>query len=137
MSAGRHQILIGLLLIAVSCTHSVSTCFCTSMGTGPEARSGFDLALTELDGGFVVRCGSSAGRDLLEALPVVLAQERHGGDGVAARLDNLSQIFRARHHPHCLEWRYRTGDRSVRSLGRHQPGRSTSGTGSNPDPPQG
>ena len=59
----------GLLLIAVSCTHSVSTCFCTSMGTGPEAKSGFDLALTELDGGFVARSGSDAGRELLAALP--------------------------------------------------------------------
>jgi len=59
----------GLLLIAVNCTHSVSTCFCTSMGTGPTAQAGFDLSLTELDGGFVVRCGSDGGRELLAALP--------------------------------------------------------------------
>jgi ferredoxin len=58
----------GLLLVAVSCTHSVSTCFCTSMGAGPEAKFGFDLALTELDDGFIVRSGSPAGAELLEAL---------------------------------------------------------------------
>ena len=39
-----------------------STCFCTSMGTGPEVRGGHDLVLTELDEGFVVRAGSAAGR---------------------------------------------------------------------------
>ena len=32
--ASRRQ---GLLLVAVSCTRSAPTCFCTSMGTGPEA----------------------------------------------------------------------------------------------------
>jgi NAD(P)H-flavin reductase len=60
----------GALVIAVNCTTSSSTCFCTSMGTGPEARSGYDLVLTELDDGFVVRVGSPAGADLLARLPV-------------------------------------------------------------------
>ncbi len=44
-----------------SATAPASTCFCTSMGTGPEVTGGFDLALTELDDGFVVRSGSPAG----------------------------------------------------------------------------
>jgi len=35
------------LLIAVDCTRSASTCFCASMGTGPGATQGYDLALTE------------------------------------------------------------------------------------------
>ena len=80
----------GLLLIAVNCTRSVSTCFCTSMGSGPEARVGFDLALTELDRGFVARSGSAAGRDLLGALPVDAApaerllEERRALDACAA-----------------------------------------------------
>jgi ferredoxin len=59
----------GLFLVAVNCTRSVATCFCTSFGTGPEAREGYDLSLTELDGGFLVRAGSDAGRDVLGALP--------------------------------------------------------------------
>jgi ferredoxin len=54
-----------LFLVAVQCTRSVSTCFCTSMGTGPRAERGFDLVLTELDDGFVVAAGSPAGEDLL------------------------------------------------------------------------
>ena len=56
------------LVIAVECEAPASTCFCTSMGTGPEVTSGFDLAMTELDDGFVVRSGSPAGDHLLEAL---------------------------------------------------------------------
>lgn len=58
------------LVIAVNCTSAASTCFCTSMGTGPEARGGYDLVLTELDEGFVIRAGSPDGADLVARLPV-------------------------------------------------------------------
>ena len=47
------------------------TCFCTSMGTGPRAESGFDLALTELVGDehrFVVEVGSERGAEVLADL---------------------------------------------------------------------
>ncbi len=36
------------LVITVNCTRSASTCFCTSMGTGPRAASGYDISLTEV-----------------------------------------------------------------------------------------
>ena len=42
------------LFIAVNCTQAASTCFCTSMNTGPRCTRGFDLALTELPDGFVI-----------------------------------------------------------------------------------
>lgn len=58
-----------LFLIAVDCAHPAAICFCTAWGTGPEAQHGYDLALTELDEGFVVRIGSEAGREVLAALP--------------------------------------------------------------------
>jgi NAD(P)H-flavin reductase/formate hydrogenlyase subunit 6/NADH:ubiquinone oxidoreductase subunit I len=59
------------LVIAVECSVAGATCFCTSMGTGPEvARDAADLILTELDDGFVVRAGSDAGRALAERLPL-------------------------------------------------------------------
>ncbi len=59
------------IVVAVQCTSSASTCFCTSMETGPEVRSGHDLALTELDEGFVIETGSPLGEDLLGRLPAV------------------------------------------------------------------
>jgi sulfhydrogenase subunit beta (sulfur reductase) len=58
------------LVVAVNCTTASSTCFCTSMGTGPEVRGGYDLALTELDEGFVIRAGTPEGADLIARLPV-------------------------------------------------------------------
>jgi formate hydrogenlyase subunit 6/NADH:ubiquinone oxidoreductase subunit I len=57
------------LIIAVNCTQAAATCFCTSMETGPECTEGFDLALTEIDGGFTVSAGSDRGAELLQQLP--------------------------------------------------------------------
>ncbi len=60
------------LVIAVNCTRSVSSCFCTSMGSGPRAENGFDLALTEIlepTHQFLVEVGSEAGANLLDRLP--------------------------------------------------------------------
>ena len=56
------------MVVAVECATALETCFCTSMGTGPEVTSGFDLALTELDEGYVVRTGSEAGERLVAGL---------------------------------------------------------------------
>ncbi len=61
----------GAFLVAVNCGVPGGTCFCTSMGTGPRAESGFDLALTELVGDrhrFVVETGSDRGAEVLADL---------------------------------------------------------------------
>ena len=62
-----------LLIVAVNCTEPGETCFCASMGTGPGADAGYDLALTELldEGGhrFLVEVGSQHGADVLERVP--------------------------------------------------------------------
>lgn len=58
------------LLIAVNCTQPASTCFCDSVGTGPRAKEGFDLSMTELGGGFILRAGSDQGRAVVSELPV-------------------------------------------------------------------
>ncbi len=62
------------LVVAVQCTTSASTCFCTSMETGPEVRGGHDLALTEIPAGFVVEVGTPTGAELLARLPVSAAR---------------------------------------------------------------
>ena len=56
------------LVIAVECAIPSGTCFCASMGTGPEVTQGHDLVLTELPEGFVARAGSTAGGDLIHRL---------------------------------------------------------------------
>ena len=59
-------------VVAVNCFEPGGTCFCVSMGTGPKAEAGYDLALTEiLDGPhrFLVEVGSERGAEILEELP--------------------------------------------------------------------
>jgi sulfhydrogenase subunit beta (sulfur reductase) len=55
-------------IVAVNCSTAASTCFCTSMGTGPECKSGFDLVMTETDAGYLLQSGSDRGDDLLARL---------------------------------------------------------------------
>ena len=57
-----------LFVVAVECALATSTCFCTSMGTGPEVTTGADVVLAEVDGGFVARADSPAGERLLTGL---------------------------------------------------------------------
>jgi len=54
-----------LFLVAVNCRRAVATCFCHSMGTGPAAGPGFDLALTEVGGRFACEVGSARGAAVL------------------------------------------------------------------------
>ena len=59
----------GIFIVAVNCGQAGGTCFCTSMNTGPKASEGFDLALTEMAGEFLVEAGSDRGAALLARLP--------------------------------------------------------------------
>lgn len=54
-----------IFVLAVNCGRAAATCFCTSLGTGPRATAGFDLALTELEDAFLVEVGSEAGSEML------------------------------------------------------------------------
>ena len=62
-----------VLIVAVNCTEPGETCFCASMGTGPGAGPGYDLALTELVAGerhsFLVDVGTQAGAEVLASAP--------------------------------------------------------------------
>jgi ferredoxin len=73
-----------VFIVAVNCTEPGETCFCASMGTGPQAGPGYDLALTEMvgEGGhsFLVDVGTTAGSDLLANVPT-----RPAGDAAAGR----------------------------------------------------
>ena len=57
-----------LFVVAVNCTHPADTCFCASTGDGPHVSFGYDLALTELDDGFVLDVHSPRGEIILERL---------------------------------------------------------------------
>ncbi len=90
--AGRRD---DAFIIAVECTRSAETCFCASMGTGPRAQSGFDLALTELTPasgghGFLLRAGTQRGLELMAELETTPATDKDVSDREAA-LDNAAR----------------------------------------------
>jgi NAD(P)H-flavin reductase/formate hydrogenlyase subunit 6/NADH:ubiquinone oxidoreductase subunit I len=77
----------GLFIVGVECALATSTCFCTSMGTGPEVTAGADIVLAEVTGGFAARAGSPAGARTLEGLrlgPAAPAQLTQAAGQVAA-----------------------------------------------------
>lgn len=80
------------LIIAVNCTVAASTCFCTSMQTGPECHQGFDLALTEIDDGFVVEVGSERAEPVVSELQVQPISSGHLRQAQAGRQRAAEQI---------------------------------------------
>lgn len=82
------------LVIAVNCTQAASTCFCTSMNTGPRCQQGFDLALTELSDGFLVEVGSEPGEEILQELEAGEVSTEQESQATAARQQAVDQIER-------------------------------------------
>jgi formate hydrogenlyase subunit 6/NADH:ubiquinone oxidoreductase subunit I len=82
------------LVIAVNCTQAASTCFCTSMNTGPRCRQGFDLALTELENGFLVEVATAAGEDILQELESEQVSDAQEAEAAAAQQRAVDQIER-------------------------------------------
>jgi sulfhydrogenase subunit beta (sulfur reductase) len=67
-----------VFVVAVNCFEPGGTCFCVSMGTGPRAEAGYDLALTEILEGehrLLVEVGSERGAAILAELPARAACE--------------------------------------------------------------
>ncbi|OOZ40214.1 sulfite reductase subunit A [Solemya pervernicosa gill symbiont] len=102
-----------LFIIAVDCSHPSASCFCVSTGDGPEVEHSYDLALTELEEGFLLRGGSVAGHALLSQLALekvtddqrYLAHQQH--ESAVARqqralpkLDLQRRLFANLHHQH-------------------------------------
>ena len=72
-----------LFIVAVNCRRAAATCFCHSMGCGPAAGAGFDLAVTEIGGRFACEVGSDGGAAVLGRVSGTLAMT--AGEVDAAR----------------------------------------------------
>ncbi len=57
-------------IVAINCTEAGELCFCDSMDSGPRAKGGFDICLTEFDDYFLVEAGSKKGEAIVQQLPV-------------------------------------------------------------------
>ena len=80
-----------LFIVAVNCAYSSDNCFCVSAGTGPEVKDSYDIVMTEIEHGFVMKSGSDQG----EAIITVLALEKANGmqnQNVAQQIENTIQM---------------------------------------------
>ncbi len=72
--AARRQ---SILIIAVNCSTSASTCFCASMATGPRAKDGYDIEISEFCDSnqhfFLIRGASTIGKSVVDRLELVVA----------------------------------------------------------------
>lgn len=60
-----------LMIVGVHCRTAAPTCFCPSMGTGPEfPAQGWDLLLTEDDDHFLIEAATAKGQAILANLPL-------------------------------------------------------------------
>jgi ferredoxin len=84
-----------LFIVAVDCSDPADTCFCASTGDGPSARSGFDIALTELDAGFIARGGSTPGNELLASLQLSPAAPAQCQEGARQEADAVARQTRS------------------------------------------
>ena len=68
--AGYTAIREQAFIVAVNCVEPGGNCFCVSMDTGPTAKTGYDIAITEIvhNGNmrYLIEAGSPAGTEVLE-----------------------------------------------------------------------
>ena len=101
-------------IVAINCSQAGGTCFCVSMKTGPKARAGFDLALTEIIEGarhyFFVESGTEAGVQVLAQIPhrPAIEEEQKAAEQVVER--TASQMGRAMDTTDIKELLYRNFD---------------------------
>lgn len=99
------------LIVAVQCGLAGKTCFCTSMGTGPRALGGFDLALTEVLEGhrhyFVTEIGTARGAGIMEQVPHQVAIESDLEKAQAVTRRALAQMGRTMEASDVKELLYR------------------------------
>ncbi|MFN8451921.1 MAG: 4Fe-4S dicluster domain-containing protein [Anaerolineae bacterium] len=110
----------GVFIVAVNCTRAGGTCFCVSTGTGPSARSGFDLALTEVVDAeshyFLVDVGTEQGAAVLgevehrDAREDEIARAEGLVDETAANMgrtvdlsETKERLYESYEHPHWEE----------------------------------
>jgi ferredoxin len=66
-----------LFIVAVHCSHAAATCFCHNTGDGPRASRDFDIAMHELDQGFILEAGSYSGEKILRKLALDKITAQH------------------------------------------------------------
>jgi len=63
------------VIVALNCIEPSEYAFCTSMGTGPFLKEGYDILLTEIGTEYLIEIGSDKGSKLLEGVKLDKATE--------------------------------------------------------------
>jgi sulfhydrogenase subunit beta (sulfur reductase) len=83
-------------IVAVNCAKASGTCFCDSMKTGPRAKSGFDLALTEVCEAsahyFIVDIGTDKGAEIINEITPTKADSQQAAIIKRMMADTISQM---------------------------------------------
>lgn len=66
------------IIIAMNCTEVGKNCFCSSMGTGPFANSGYDLLFTPLKEGYLIEIATDKGEKLIISAKKFLREVEEG-----------------------------------------------------------
>ncbi|MBN2159144.1 MAG: 4Fe-4S dicluster domain-containing protein [Spirochaetes bacterium] len=64
-----------MFIVANTCTVPFKQCFCVCTDSGPSAREGFDLNLTDLGDQYLVEAGSEKGKKLAEKMGLAKADD--------------------------------------------------------------
>ncbi len=59
-------------IISLACTDPFSTCFCTSVGCGPDSEKGSDIIFFELDGRYLIKQITAEGKEILAGVQELL-----------------------------------------------------------------
>lgn len=78
------------LLVGIGCNDPASTCFCTSVGSGPFATDGLDLLLVDAGDAYVVEAVSEKGKEL--AAKVGFAAASDADKEAAAKAKEAAQV---------------------------------------------
>jgi len=77
------------IFVGYGCTDPCSTCFCSSVGSGPFDTRGLDVLVVNVDGGFAISFVSERGKELLRREP--LGARALSGSEERALQDKMAQ----------------------------------------------
>ncbi|MEW6117956.1 MAG: 4Fe-4S dicluster domain-containing protein [Nitrospirota bacterium] len=88
-----HHLRSNSLIIAFNCLFPGDTCFCASLGTGPEVKDYFDICMTELEDSFLLEAATERGKEMVGRLS---AEAPNDADwkGKRMRVDRCARMMK-------------------------------------------
>lgn len=84
-----------LILVSSDCTYSKDSCFCNLMGYSPYPQGGFDINISEIEGGYLIESGSEKGDRILKELSLPDAKENQISKRDKQRKKILGELIKA------------------------------------------